>query len=283
MTKCLLCGKSRLEEDTYAARMLNITSPYCVTRCLDCGFRFLNPRPTSTEYQQAYTNGTGPLAEAYKLPGDYYGQVDARRITQYRRKLDMLVKIGAKGRLLEIGSCTGVFLNEARKQGFEVEGIEPSEKNSQIAKQRYGLNLHAGKVENLNFPEESFDVVFSSHVFEHLLDPLSIARKISSWLRPGGFHMIEVPNQFDTFGVRRRRLIRTNLSRQRTFLSVHHPVFFSPKTLRKLVELSGCRQYMMRNIYYSSENVFRNPRAAVGRFLELFFGGENIEITARKL
>lgn len=198
--------------------------------------------------------------------------------------MDLLIKAGADGRLLEIGSCTGVFLNEAQKRGFEVAGIEPGEQNSLIAKQRYGLDLHVGSVEDFNTPEESFDVVFSSHVFEHLLDPLAIAKKISNWLRSGGFHMIEVPNQFDRFDVRRRRLLRAGVPRERTFLSIHHSVFFSPKTLRRLVELSGCRQHSMRNVYYfSSRNIFREPRVAVSKFLALFFGAGNIEIIARKL
>ena len=282
MARCLLCGTSRLKRDAYATTMLNIATPHCVTRCLDCGFRFLNPRPTSGEYQQAYAYESGPLVEVYGLHSDYYGQTDARRIGQYRKKLELLTKAGAKGRLLEIGSCTGIFLNEARKWGFEVQGIEPSEENSRIANQRYGLNLHEGSVESFNFPEESFDVVFSSHVFEHLLDPLAVARKLSVWLRTGGFHMIEVPNQFDTFGFRRRRLMGTGVPRERTFFSIHHPVFFSPKTLRKLVESSGCRQFSMRNVYHSSKNVFREPKVMVSKFLALIFGGENIEIIARK-
>jgi len=283
LTKCLLCGKPRLKTDTYATRILNLADPHCVIKCRDCGFRFLNPRPTFAEYQYAYTLGSGPLVKVYKLNSDFYGQEDAIRITQYRKKLDLLIKAGAKGRLLEIGSCTGVFLNEAKKKGFEVAGIEPSEKDSRIAKQRYGLNLHVGVVEGFNFPEESFDVVFSSHVFEHLLDPLAVAKKIGSWLRPGGFHMIEVPNQFERCEFRRWRLMRVNAPRERTFLSIHHPVFFSPKTLRKLVELSGCRQRSMRNVYYSSINIFQEPKAAVSRFLAFIFGGLNIEILAQRL
>lgn len=282
MARCLLCGTSRLKRDAYATTMLNIASPYCVTKCLDCGFRFLNPRPTLAEYEQAYAHGTGPLVETYKFNSDFYSQQDLIRVTQYRKKLDLLIKAGAKGRLLEIGACTGLFLNEAKKRGFDVEGIEPNEKDGLIAKQHYNLKMYVGRVEDFDFPKESFDVVFSSHVFEHLLDPLAVARKLSGWLRTGGFYMIEVPNQFDTFSVRRRRLMRIVVSRKRTFQSIHHPVFFSPKTLRKLIELSECRQYSMRNVYYSPTNIFRNPKVAASRFLALIFGGENIEIIARK-
>lgn len=282
LTECLLCEGRRLKVNTYAARMLNLASPYGVTECKDCGFRFLNPRPLLTEYEQAYAYGTGPLVKSYKLNKDGYAQQGLIRIPQHRKKLDILIKAGAKGRLLEIGACTGLFLNEARKSGFEVEGIEPSEENSRIAKQRYNLNMRTGRVEDFNFAPESFDVVCSSHVFEHLLDPLAVAKNISRWLRPGGFHMIEVPSQFDNAAFKLRRLVGAGVIRERTFRSIHHPVFFSPKTLRKLVELSGCCQYSMRNVYHSSKSMSQEPKIAVKKLLALISGGDNIEIIARK-
>lgn len=283
MARCLLCGTSRLKKDAYAASLLNLADSHGVTKCQDCGFRFLNPRPTSADYLQAYAYGSGPLVDIYKFDSSFYGGEDVIRMPQYLRKLDMLTKVGAKGRLLEIGSCTGAFLNEARKRGFQVEGIEPSEENTQIAKRKYGLDLKNGRAEDFSFPEESFDVVFSSHVFEHLLDPLAVAKKLSSWLRTGGFHMIEVPNQFDTFGFRLRRLMGTGVPVERTFFSIHHPVFFSPKTLQRLAEMSGCRKYSMRNVYYSYSGVPLSPKVMVHKLLALIFGGVNIEIIARKL
>ena len=282
LSKCLLCGDSRLKKDIYAAHILNLASPHSITICQSCSFRFLNPRPSPAEYQQAYTKGSGALTESYEFGNEFYENENKIRISQYHKKLDLLTKAGAKGRLLEIGSCTGVFLNEAKKRAFEVEGIEPSEPNSQIAKQQYGLNLHVGKVEDFNFTKNSFDVIFSSHVFEHLLNPLTVARQLSSWLRQGGFHMIEVPNQFCTFEFTRRRLLRYGSPKNRSFRSIHHTVFFSPRTLRRLVQLSGCRQYSMRNVNYSSKNIFLNPKLAARNFMAKFFGGSNIEIIAQK-
>ncbi len=226
LTKCLLCKGERLKTDTYAARILNLASPHQITKCRDCGLWFLNPRPLLADYEQAYAHGTGSLVETYKLNRGFYGQQDLIRITQYRKKLELLIKAGAKGRLFEIGACTGVFLNEARKRGFEVEGIEPSEENSRIARQRYDLNMHVGRVEDFNFAEGSLDVVCSSHVFEHLLDPLAVAKNINRWLRTGRFHMIEVPNQFENLIFKLRKLMRTGIIKERTFISIHHPVFF---------------------------------------------------------
>ncbi|MHC4843313.1 MAG: class I SAM-dependent methyltransferase [Planctomycetota bacterium] len=283
LAKCILCGSDNLKRDLCATRKLNLSEPHSVMKCKVCSFRFLNPRPDGSEYEQLYKDGSGPLADIYGFSDEFYEQEATIRIAEYKKKLDILRKMGAKGRLLELGSCTGAFLNEARNLGFEVEGIEPSEKNCSIAKERYGLSLHVGCVEEENFQDGYFDVVFSSHVFEHLPDPLAIAKKISAWLCPDGFHMIEVPNQFEASLSKLRRLLFIDRPRALDFRSIHHPVFFSPKTLKCLVELSGCRKIHMRNVYYSSTNIFKNPKGAVNKLLSDFGGGGySIEILAQK-
>ena len=286
LTRCLLCGDSHLKNDSHTAYLMNLASFHGVSKCKACGFRFLNPRPTTSFYQQAYTYASGPLLEIYKMVDSDYGKMGVRRIEQYKKRLDLLIKAGAKGRLLEIGSCTGVFLNEARKRGFEVAGLEPSEKHCRIAKSAYGIDVCKGSLEDVVLPERSFDVVCSSHVFEHLLDPLAAATKITKLLRVNGFHIIEVFNQFDTFGARRRRLLGLGSPRKRSFRSVHHSVFFSPRTLQKMVELSGCQKYSTRNVYYFSNNIFnifRNPKRLAQWLMAVFFGGPNIEIIGQKL
>lgn len=282
LTKCLLCGAEQLDPDSYSAWILNLVAPHGVSRCRRCGFRFLNPRPTAYEYQQAYAHGAGPLVEIYGFVGNFYEQESINRIAQYRKKLDILVEAGAKGCLLEIGACTGLFLNEARNRGFEVEGVEPNEQDCRTAHARYGLRLYVQRVEEADFPEGYFDVVFSSHVFEHLLDPLAVAKKVSKWLRPGGLHMLEVPNQFEAVSRRLRRLLRIARPRKRSFCSIHHPVFFSSKTLRLLAELSHCRVLAMRTVYYNSSSPLQNPKGALARLLAVFGGGNNIEILAQK-
>ena len=278
---CLLCGGSRLRKDDFAAATLNLAGEHGVCRCCDCGFRFLNPRPTTQEYDQLYSIGSGRLAEVYPVPQDFYSDTETRRLEEYRNKLEILSKHGAKGRILEIGSCTGLFLNEARNCGFEVEGIEPSKKDCQIALEKFGLRLQQGSIEQLDFPTGSFDVVFSSHVFEHLSDPLAAARRISSWLRPGGFQMMEVPNQFATLPKLRSRWLGHVKRRDRSLRSIHHTVFFTPATLRLLGSLSGCEIIHVRNVYYSKRNVFR-PGVLLGKAIaRLGFGARNIELLAR--
>lgn len=281
---CILCGAPALKRDRFAESMLNLSAEHGVAQCAQCGFRFLNPRPTADDYRQLYEGNTGPLVSSYSPIADFYNETDQIRLPEYRRKLHMLKQLGAGPRLLEIGSCTGVFLNEARQAGFDVEGIEPSNQSRRRAQEQFGLELHGGNIEDVDLPTGHYDVVFSSHVFEHLADPRAVAERVVAWLKPGGLHMIEVPNQFDYVGARIKRLgIYPLRPYERSFRSVHHTVFFSRRTLRLLAELTGCHLIHVRSVYHQRPNMRRGPGYLLRRAaFALTGGGPFIESLARK-
>lgn len=48
-------------------------------------------------------------------------------------------------------------------------------------------------LERQTFPDESFDLVISQDVFEHILDPAAAFREVARTLRPGGAHIFTTP------------------------------------------------------------------------------------------
>lgn len=48
----------------------------------------------------------------------------------------------------------------------------------------------------LPFPNDSFDIIFSIYVMEHVDDPASFASQIFRVLRPGGYYLALTPNRF---------------------------------------------------------------------------------------
>jgi 2-polyprenyl-3-methyl-5-hydroxy-6-metoxy-1,4-benzoquinol methylase len=262
--------------------MLNLSSDHAVTVCNTCRFRFLSPRPTRDEYTALYASGTGPLADLYGQVETFYTEQSSLRLAEYRKKLQIFAAHGITGgRLLELGAWRGEFLNEAQQRGFDPLGIEPSQETAAEGAKTFNVDIRPGFIEDFSFEPNSFDVVFSSHVFEHLLDPLGVAKRVTEWLRPGGLHMIEVPNQFELFAVKRRRLSGRPLQRERTVRSVHHTVFYGPKTLRLLARESGCDPVHVRNVLYSRPDP-RNPRALLRHLNYALMGAPAIELLARK-
>jgi ubiquinone/menaquinone biosynthesis C-methylase UbiE len=99
--------------------------------------------------------------------------------------------------LLEIGSGTGQQLGIFREICRSVVGVELS--NCQYS---HGPEVMEYDGNVLPFPDASFDVVFSSHVLEHLTNDQKIHSEMRRVLRPGGFSIHVVPvhgSKFYTF------------------------------------------------------------------------------------
>ena len=109
-----------------------------------------------------------------------------------KRYLDHLIKSSGikKGKILEIGCGCGFFLDEAKKIGFEIQGVEPSKKAANYASQI----LESHSVSNIGyekklFPEESFDFIAIIHVIDHVFNPLELVQNAYYHLKQGG-HII---------------------------------------------------------------------------------------------
>src|SRR5690606_18460199 len=130
--------------------------------------------------------------------------------------------------------------------GWEVQGVEPSIEGVEKAKAK-GLDVIQSPAESLPFEDNTFDFVHSNHVFEHLADPLTAAKEAWRVLKPGGVIFIEVPNQFDNIQFFRYRLMGEIPIRNRNVRSIHHLVFFSRKSLRRLLAGAGFQDIVVLN------------------------------------
>ena len=136
-----------------------------------------------------------------------------------------------KGKLLAIGCAMGTLLNEIRKLGWDVTGIEPETWTCDIARSKYGLNVINLTFQEANLDESSFDVVIMLHVIEHLPNPAEGLSQIARMIRPGGFLVLETP-RFDTVWF---KLLR---GRERSVIS-GHKYYFTRITIQTLAQKSG--------------------------------------------
>lgn len=92
-----------------------------------------------------------------------------------------LMRPGAE--LLEIGAGTGRQALELRKLGFKVQAIELGSSNYKESR-LYPILDYDGRT--FPFPDNSFDVVFSSNTLEHVPDLPAMHSEIKRVLRPSG-------------------------------------------------------------------------------------------------
>ena len=117
------------------------------------------------------------------------------RWVHYLRKIEFetvirLIPLGRDSSVLEIG-CGDGFQSDLLRQRFRhVFATDPYRCPDHLD----GF-LFAG-AESLPFPDEIFDLVFSSNAFEHMADRTRAAREAARVMRPGGYLVHTVPTQF---------------------------------------------------------------------------------------
>ena len=126
------------------------------------------------------------------MADDFYTHEEAGRRRSADSILKYLKKINKKGRILDVGCATGFLLDQARKQGWEVYGVELSAWAVDYAKNKLQLpNITQGSLKDANYPDNFFDVVVLKDVIEHLTDPKETLEQIRHVLKPAGIIVLQ--------------------------------------------------------------------------------------------
>ena len=96
---------------------------------------------------------------------------------------------------LELGCANGSFFPLLRRYFKEVSGIDLNPDSVNIAVQ-FKYSCQVAFIEELPFPDQSFDVVLSRHVLEHTISPVLALKEIHRILRPGGITANITPHYF---------------------------------------------------------------------------------------
>ena len=147
-----------------------------MVRCRRCGLVRADPAADARALEELYERSEGFDAEEANL----------RRT--YGRYLRRLGRHGVPGdRLLEIGSGTGFFLQQAQLEGYGVvTGIEPSRAAVSLADPSIAERIVQAAMKPGLFEPDAFDVVCLFQVFDHIPDPNRLLRECRTVLRPGG-------------------------------------------------------------------------------------------------
>lgn len=192
-----------------------------IVRCRQCGLCYANPRPCPELLRVWYREISDPR-HLEEMP---------YRVRSAFPILRRIRRFSFGNRLLDIGCYTGFFLKAAQEDGWDIQGLEPSEWAARYAREKLHLSVKTGTLEETDFRGAAFDVITMFHVLEHAIDPKSILKRVHSLLAPNGLVVIEVPD-IESLAAR--------LLRERWWsLRPVHLYYFSPKTLSAYLEQSG--------------------------------------------
>lgn len=143
-----------------------------------CGGYFQNPMPTDASIDALYKD-------------KYYDVFQARKKAlafEMPRALRMAKYLPDEpGSMIDVGCATGELMLVAKDAGWRVSGVEPSEHGRNIARQYGTVHRDCDEV------DETFDVVTSVHVLEHVSRPVDFLKQLAKLLKPRGLMIVVMP------------------------------------------------------------------------------------------
>ncbi len=125
--------------------------------------------------------------ETYPEPAtDLHGSISDNMVQEHLRDVPKRAKV------LDVGCGQGVVLHLFRKRGFDAVGIGVDERDLTVCRKK-GFNVLRMDQSELDFPPDSFDVVWCRHCLEHSVIPFYTLCGFAEVLKEGGLLYVEVP------------------------------------------------------------------------------------------
>ena len=136
-----------------------------------------------------------------------------------------------KGTLLDVGCGPGIFLEEACKRGWSVQGLEFN-KFCITRLRENNFKIIDLPIEEIPLQDNSIQCITLWDVLEHIHKPYDMLSKIFSLLEPDGILLVSVANV--------NALVNRILHQDASAFAGHaHVNFFSPETLNTFVNKIG--------------------------------------------
>jgi len=204
-------------------------------KCSNCKNVYLYPcNDIFQKYNTDYNSGFFRIGDIRKA------SIMAFKIAEYAKVF------GSKARILEIGCGNGLTSYLLQSMGFDVVATEMDQSWSAYLCQELGIKVVASSVQDLTISDK-FDIVYSSHVIEHLDSPALYFLKMQDLLVDGGISIIDTPN-----GALIEEL-KLDFKHLNTRNAKEHLNFICPETLQKL---AGLYEYEVKLIV--SQNEFQS-------------------------
>lgn len=224
LTCCPICG--HLKSEVVLTQADGYISTLYLHQCCGCQAIYLNPRLTPASIISVEDE-----SEIYTFSREIAEEQIKGGLTRLFKWLETYTRTYRR-QLLDIGCNRGLLMEAARRQGWQVTGVEISSESIKRARDDYGLTVYA-TVGEIN-ENQQFDLITAWHVLEHTLDPIAFLKEAAARVCPGGVLAIQVPS-FDYLEEFRRRQQLGSL------VCAIHNFYFTPAILQMVLEKAGLK------------------------------------------
>lgn len=206
MRRCIVCGSDK--NKIYFNSSVTVPEPYplkgeqSIVQCVNCGFIYSDSENTVDSYQQYYlelNKHKKRANDAQELDRSYFAKI-----------LKMLDGLNKDAVILDFGSGDLLMKSMLKDMGYE--------------------NILTHDVESEGNYENKFDLILTTHTFEHILDADVVLAKLYNFLKTGGQLIIAVPNVLGYLD---------NYCGAYNWFDLEHINHFSPVSLTRFVESQG--------------------------------------------
>ena len=156
----------------------------------------MKPLPGSTvdtvrDFWQSHVNNEY-YTDAARASEEYFDEIEDRRYRTHYHLPELFASMDGHGqKLLEVGCGIGVDSIQLAKRGYQVTAVDLTENALAVARQfaeqrGVSIDFRLGNAEGLDFPDASFDAVYSFGVLHHTPDIQRSVAEVHRVLRPGG-------------------------------------------------------------------------------------------------
>lgn len=226
--KCPICGGDSITFGRVG------TTP--ILECVedDCRFRFFDLVQWRSPYlQDDYYAAWSPMTVAYSAPW-------------IRARVSIIQRFKCEGSVADLGCGIGETAIALKKAGYDVVGVEESERAINYLKNEYpDVDWRkANLTEFLSNAEKKYDVISMFHVLEHIPYPNRVIDLVDKSLAHDGLIAIEVP---DARGGRARLM-----GGKWDYYIDHHVNYFDTRSLTKLLHPFGYQMKYCQKTYHFS-------------------------------
>lgn len=254
-TSCKACGSTSAPTQigmVFDHEYRSVDLEFRVVKCNECGLVYLKPRPDGSELGRIYPESyySYHLAASSTEPDTRPSFV--QRLFQQRNQKGLAAKLALSGfkpgafsrpiRVLDVGCGVGAQLDlfKALLPNAELHGVEIGELAIRKTRAK-GYTGYHGRFEDIDLPAGYFDIVYSSHVIEHVENPLGFLEKCHAVSAPNATIIIETPNT---------DCVEFNALQARHWGGYHAPrhfYLFNPQNIATMASRSGLSQIAARS------------------------------------
>lgn len=221
-----------VRKDEYASRLGRLGGRSQWVMCRACGLVFQNPRPDAQDASILY-------AESVYRSEIKDSEVEENMEFHFRRPMNAIKWLYEQpefeslsrvpdNKVLDIGSGYGAALVRFRELGWDPDGVEPDPGCARYAESRFSVPTKTEFLTESTWRDTNFLFMFSQHAFEHMSDPLAVAKVARTLLdKEQGLIFICVPTY------------RRTWSFSWPNFNTSHTYIFTHKTLGNLLSRAG--------------------------------------------